>query len=88
MNHRIFERKLRSLDIQGACLSERRLTIYTQFSVERSIMHLCVSFYGFEPCGTSLRTAWKAQLASVLLLQSRTVYATCSTSTSVEKSYF
>ena len=25
MNHRIFERKLRSLDIRGACLSERRV---------------------------------------------------------------
>ena len=25
MNHRIFERKLRSLAIQGACLSERRV---------------------------------------------------------------
>ena len=42
MNHRIFERKLRSLDIQGACLSERRLTIYTHFCVERPIMHLFV----------------------------------------------
>ena len=29
MNHRIFERKLRSLDTQGACLSECRFQIYT-----------------------------------------------------------
>ena len=29
MNHRIFERKLRSLDIQGACLSECRDKNYT-----------------------------------------------------------
>ena len=44
MNHRIFERKLRSLDIQGACLSERRLTIYTQFVwKDHSCFNVCRS---------------------------------------------
>ena len=54
MNHRIFERKLRSLDIQGACLSERRLTIYTHFVWEDRSCISCVSFYGLEPCSTPL----------------------------------
>ncbi len=70
MNHQIFERKLRSLDIQGACLSERRLIIYTLFCVVREFMRLvaCLSM-SLNPVVRLTCTAWKAQLASVLLMQ-------------------
>ena len=40
MNHRIFERKLHSLDIQGVCLSERRVKPKHIFCVAWEFLHL------------------------------------------------
>lgn len=68
MNHRIFERKLRPLDIQGACLSECRVKINTLrcgLGVQVSSFSL-VSRSAWTRLVCTARTERKAQLASVL----------------------